>query len=56
MRTKNFVIEVIEDPESKRTFIVRELPVSPNQPAQVCAVCKDEDELATFFGSSELFE
>lgn len=56
MRTKNFVIEVIVNPDSNRTFIVRVLPVSPDQPAQVCAVCKDEGELASFFGSSELFK
>lgn len=56
METKNFVVEVIECGECKRTFIVRELPSVPNQPARVCAVCENEDDLAQFFGSADLFK
>lgn len=55
METKNFIIEVIEGGEGKRTFIVRELG-APNQPAIVKAVCDSGDELAQFFDSDKLFK
>lgn len=55
METKNFIVEVIEGGEDTRTFIVRELG-APNQPAQVRFVASNADELAQFFGSSELFK
>lgn len=55
METKNFVIEVIEGAERKRTFIVRELGL-PNQPAIVKAVCDSPEELAQFFDSDKLFK
>ena len=54
MKQKNFVVEILEGSD-KRTFIVRELPLIPNAPAVTCLVTESPDELATFFGSSELF-
>lgn len=54
MKTKNFVLEVIEDSDGKRTFIVRELTPIPNVPPVTKFVTSDASELATFFASSEL--
>lgn len=54
MPTKNFIVEVIDGTDDSRTFIVRELG-APNMPAQVRFVTSNADDLARFFGSSELF-
>ena len=54
MKQKNFVVEILEG-SGKRTFIVRELSLIPNAPAVVCFVTDNPKELASFFGSSELF-
>ncbi len=54
MKTKNFVIEVIQSEDGVRTFIVRELAPAPNVPPVTRFVTKDASELAMFFGSSEL--
>lgn len=54
MKQKNFVIEVIEGGEASRTYIVRELPVVPNQPAPCVAVCSSGDELAQFFDNLKI--
>lgn len=54
MKTKNFVVEVIQSEDGVRTFIVRELAPAPNVPPVTRFVTSDPSELATFFGSSEL--
>lgn len=53
-RTKNILIEIIEGAENKRTYVVRELPQAPNQPAVTLGVCESADELASFLGSLEI--
>lgn len=54
MKQKNFVVEILEGSD-KRTFIVREIPPIPNAPAVTRLVTENPDELASFFGSPELF-
>lgn len=49
MDQKNFIVEIIEGGEGKRTYIVRTLPSVPNEPARPVAVCDNVDELAQFF-------
>lgn len=53
-KTKNILIEIIEGAENKRTYVVRELPQAPNQPALTLGVCESADELASFLGSLEI--
>lgn len=57
MKTKNFVIECIQDGDAveRRTFIVRELAPAPNVPPVTRFVTNNPDELVTFFGSTQLF-
>lgn len=54
MKTKNFVIEVIEGAEGTRTFIIREL-VAPNLPPVTKCVTSDVAELAQFFDAPSMF-
>lgn len=51
MKQKNLIIEVLEGAEEKRTYIIREIPTQPNQPAAPLAVCESGDEIAAFFDS-----
>lgn len=53
MNQKNFVVECLEGPEGKRTFIIRELV--PNGAPVTRAVCESGDDIATFFDDGKLF-
>lgn len=53
MRTKNFVVEMIESDE-KRVFVIRELSPIPQQPPITREVCLDSASVGEFF-ASDLF-
>ena len=53
-KTKNILIEIIESPEAKRTFVVRELPSQPNQAPSTLGVCDSASELAQFLDNLEV--
>lgn len=47
MKTKNFIVEVIENADEKRYFIVREL-MSGNLPPKTVLVADDSNDVAQF--------
>lgn len=47
MKTKNFIVEVIENSDEKRYFIVREL-MPGNMPPKTVLVADDSQEVANF--------
>lgn len=51
MKTKNLVIEIIESPEGKRYFILRE--IVPNQAPVTALVSDDPEEVATFLNETK---
>lgn len=51
MKTKNLVIEIIESPDGKRYFILRE--IVPNQAPVTALVSDDPEEVATFLSETK---
>ena len=52
-KTKNVVIEIIESPENKRTYVVREFS-APNQPPITLLVADNGEEIAQFLDAIEI--
>lgn len=53
MKEKRFVVEMYIAGESKVTYIVRELPKVPNQPATFVGSFDSAEELSQFFFNLE---
>lgn len=53
-KTKNLIVEIIEGGESKRTYVVRELPGAPNTPPVTLGAFDSTDELAQFLDALEI--
>ena len=53
MKEKRFIVEMYFSGENKVTYIVRELPVVPNQPAQFVGSFDSAEELSQFLSNIE---
>lgn len=53
MKEKRFIVEMYIAGENKVTYIVRELPAVPNQPAQFVGSFDSADDLIQFFSNLE---
>ena len=53
MKEKRFIVEMYIAGENKVTYIVRELPAVPNQPAQFVGSFDSADELSQFLFNIE---
>lgn len=52
-KTRNIVLEIIESPENKRTYVLREFS-APNQPPTTLYVADNAEEVAQFLDTIEV--